>query len=205
MKKTRPRIELLIVIAFLAASVVNCDNPPVSTHDVEKSCEFSDIELDSLILFRDQTKDSLLFEQIRFCEDLPRIVRLKLNLLISLERSREALLYLDTLDRDNFEKIYDSLIYRTFFQSKLTVDKEVKIKMFKTVTDELEKYLLTTPLDTLALGNYCLYSLKYQPSEFVFKKIDSMAFANHYDPTYGFVISLYFPERFRQYEQRIFQ
>lgn len=77
--------------------------------------------------------------------------------------------------------------------------------MFKTVTDELERFLLSTPLDTLALGNYCLYSLEYQPSEFVFKKIDSMAFANRYDPTYAFVMSLYFPDRFGQYQKKILQ
>ncbi len=203
MKNKKTSGESLIVLAFLVTSLVNCDR--VSTDTAEKSCEFSNIELDSLIFHRDQTNDSLLFEQIRYCQDSPRIVQLKLNLLTSLERFREGLLYLDTLGRENFEKSYDSLIYRTFFESKLNVDKEVKIKMFKTVTQELEKYLLNTPLDTLALGNYCLYSLKYRPSEFVFKKIDSMAFANHYDPTYAFVMSLYFPKQFRDYEKRIVQ
>jgi hypothetical protein len=196
-------LEFPIVIAFLAASIVNCDNHPMSTHGAENACNFSDVKLDSLMFHRDQTDDSLLFEQIRYCQDLPRIVLLKLDLLTSLERFRDGLLYIDTLDRDNFEKSYDSLIYRTFFESKLTVDREVKIKMFKTVTDELGKHLLNTPLDTLALSNYCLYSLKYQPSEFVFKKIDSMAFANKYNPTYEFVIFLYFPERLSQYQKRI--
>lgn len=205
MKNKKSSIELLVVIAFLAASVVNCDNRPVSTNHVEKSCEFSDLELDSLIFYRDKTNDSLLFEQIRYCQDLPRTVELKLDLLASLDRFREALLYLDTLDRENFDNSYDSLIYRTFFESKLTIDKEVKIKMFKTVTDELEKYLLNTPLDTLALGNYCLYSLEYQPFEFVFEKIDSMASANNYDPTYAFVIFLHFPGQLKQYQKSILQ
>lgn len=202
MKNKKSSIELLIVTVFLAAAVVNCDNHPVSIDDDEKSCEFSDVEIDSLIFYRDKTNDSLLFEQIRYCQDLPRMVQLKIDLLTSLEQFREGLLYLDSLDRENFEKSYDSLIYRTFFESKLTVDKEVKIKMYKTVTDELEKYLLNTPLDTLAIGNYCLYALKYHPSEFVLKKIDSMAFANHYDPTYEFVMFLYFPERLEQYQKK---
>jgi hypothetical protein len=205
LKKEESSIELIIVIAFFAASVLSCDNQPVSTHDAEKSCEFSNIELDSLIYHRDQTNDSLLFEQIRYCQDIPLIVQLKLNLLTSLELFKEGLLYLDTLDRDNFEKSYDSLIYRTIFESQLTVDNEVKLTMFKNVTDELEKYLLDTPLDTLALGNYCHYALLHEPSDYVFKKIDSMAFANHYHPTYAFVVYLYFPERSRQYQDRILQ
>lgn len=205
MKSKKHSTRLLIAVAFLAAWVVNCDNQAVSTRDSEKVCEFSDIELDSLMFYRDQTYDSLLFEQIKYCEDLPRIVQLKLDLLTSLERFREGLLYLNTLDRKNFEKSYDSLIYRVFLESKLIVDKEVEIKMFKTVTDELEKYLLKEPLDTLALGNYCRYTLEYQSSDFVFEKIDSMAFANQYDPTYAFVMSLYFPERFTQNQKKIIQ
>ncbi len=205
MKNKNSSIELLIVISFLGLFGVSCGNHSVSTHVVEKSCDFSDSDLDSLIFHRDQTSDSLLFEQIRRCQDLPRIVELKLDLLTSLDRFREALLYLDTLDRENFSNSYDSLIYRIFFESKLTIDKEAKINMFKTVTDELERYLLKTPLDTLALGNYCLYSLEYNPPEFVFKKIDSMAFANNYDPTYKFVMALYFPDRLKHYQKSILQ
>jgi hypothetical protein len=133
-KNKKTRSKPLIVIVFLAASVVNCDNQPRSTRNS-----------------------------------------------------------------------YDSLIYRVFFESKLTVNKEVKVKMFKTVTVELEKYLLTTPLDTLALCNYCLYSLEYQPPEFVFEKIDSMASANNHHPTYAYVIFLYLPGQLRQYQKSILQ
>jgi hypothetical protein len=205
MKNKTINIELLIVLTLLAASVVNCNNHSGPVHEVETSCDFSDIELDSLLFRRDETNDSLLFEQIRSCQDLPRIVQLKLSLLTSLEKFREGLLYLDTLDSENFEKSYDSLIYRTFFESKLTNDNKEKIKMYKTVSGELEKYLLNTPLDTLALSNYCQYSLKYEPSDFVFKKIDSMAIANNHDPTYAFVMSLYFPDRLKHKQKGILQ
>ncbi len=202
-KNVKFRNKLIIVVPLLVASLFSCDNSSVSSNDEIEPCQISNMYVDSLIFERDKANDSLLFEQIKDCQDLPHIVKLKFNLLIELKRFRRGLQYFNTLERENFNNTYDSIIYRTSFESKLTENEEVKIEMFKSVTKELEKYLVSTPLDTLALGNYCLNSLEYNTPEYVFEKIDSMAFANDYNSTYEFVIFVYLPDQYINYKKRI--
>lgn len=174
-----------------SCNTVNRDN----NLDPEDYCLKIQANIDSVIHERESSQDSLLLELVKECGDSPKFVELRLDILSNLKRFNEGLQYIESLDKNNFVKPYDSLVYSAFFKRNLTQDESEKLELVKNVVHEMEDRLIEFPFDTLALGNYCMYSLKFKSEEQIITELDSMARHNNFDGTYAFVVFLYFPDK----------
>jgi len=131
-----------------SCNTVNRDN----SLDPEDYCSKIQANIDSVIHERESSQDSLLLELVRECGDSPKFVELRLDILTKLKRFNEGLQYID-------------LVYSAFFRRNLIQDESEKLELVKNVVHEMEDRLTEFPFDTLALSNYCMYSLEFKSEE----------------------------------------
>jgi hypothetical protein len=198
--KTREIIFVIFIgISFISScSTGNQDNTSIS----EDYCWNIQANIDSVIHERDTSQDSLLLELVKECGDSPKFVELRLDILSKLNRYNEGLQYIGSLDNNNFVEPYDSLVYSVSFKLNLIHDESTKLDLVKKVVHEMENHLTKFPLDTLALGDYCVFSLDFKSKDQIINELDSMARQNNFDGTYAFVVWLYLPDKQELFHQK---
>ncbi|QSE97231.1 hypothetical protein [Fulvivirga lutea] len=195
--------KIIFAIFISTLFIISCSKRDERNYsNAEDYCLNIKANIDSVIHERDTLQDSLLLEIVKKCGNSPKFVELRLSILSKLNRYNEGLEYIKSLDDSNFLNPYDSLVYSVSFQQKLIQDEFAKLDLTQKVVHEMENHLAEFPLDTLALANYCQFSLEYKSKDEVLDKIDSMARNNNFDRTYDFVVWLYFPDKQKLFHQR---
>lgn len=197
------RIKSCYVLFFLVAS--GCLNTETKDQSDDNLCDQINKGADFYSHWiKEESYDSLL-TVVESCEKTPEVLSARLNLLSLLGRYEEALRLISSLKRSDFMTQYDSISSLNYFESKLTKDSVVKKELYKQTLEHISAYLEEQPTDSLALFHYCGTALEILSKEELYKKIDSIAKRNDFNPVYELAISTYLSKYLERYKRSLEQ